>query len=128
MNKKYIIGGIAIAIFIIIAILSFNESKIEYSDFESARNSDKYVQIIGTVVRDADLKYDPQENILQFRLRDEENNTALVRHNGSKPNNFDIAPMLVVKGKFDGEVFAAREIYTKCPSKYEGELKYLENE
>jgi cytochrome c-type biogenesis protein CcmE len=128
MDKKYIIGGIAIIIFIGIAVLSFNESKIEYSDFESARTNDKQVQIIGSIVRDSEYQYSHEENLLQFRLRDEKGNTARVLHQGSKPNNFDIAPMLVVKGKFDGEVFEAREIYTKCPSKYEGEMEYLENE
>jgi cytochrome c-type biogenesis protein CcmE len=30
-----------------------------------------------------------------------------------------------VKGKYDGEVFQAKEILTKCPSKYEGNADQL---
>jgi len=40
---------------------------------------------------------------------------------GPKPNNFDIATSVVIKGKMTGDFFHATEILTKCPSKYEGQ-------
>jgi cytochrome c-type biogenesis protein CcmE len=56
---------------------------------------------------------------------DEKGNTSKVVCNGAKPNNFDIAPMVVIKGQFDGDRFHAKEILTKCPSKYEGQFDEL---
>jgi cytochrome c-type biogenesis protein CcmE len=41
---------------------------------------------------------------------------------GGKPNNFDIATSIVVKGKYSGDYLHATEILTKCPSKYEGKI------
>lgn len=123
MKKKYLIGIIAGILFIVLAIYSFDTSKIEYSDFASARKEGKTVQIIGSWVKDLPSEYNSLENKFRFHLKDEKNNIAEVFYNGGKPNNFDIAPMVVVKGKFEGDKFIAREILTKCPSKYEGKME-----
>ena len=69
------------------------------------------------------INYNAAQNILTFALIDEKNNTEQVIYNGSKPNNFDIAPMVVVKGRYENGKFMASEILTKCPSKYEGKFK-----
>lgn len=123
MNKKYIIiGGIAV-IFLVLAILSFDSGKIEYSDFVHAKKSEKIVQIIGRPSADAPVEYNSQSNTLTFTLIDEQENKEIVYFNGAKPNNFDIAPMLVVKGRYDNGKFIAKEILTKCPSKYESKFE-----
>ncbi|MFP4529395.1 MAG: cytochrome c maturation protein CcmE [Candidatus Kapaibacterium sp.] len=126
MKKKYIIGGLIIIVFLAVAISSFNSGKIEYSDFEAAR-SGEVVQIIGSIDRSRAIDFNPDNNVLVFTLHDEKGSSAKVIYNGAKPNNFDIAPMLVVKGQLEGEIFKAREIYTKCPSKYEGKTDFPEN-
>lgn len=123
MNKKYIIiGGIAV-IFLVLAILSFDSGKIEYSDFVHAKKSEKIVQIIGRPATDTPVEYNSQSNTLKFTLIDEQENKEIVYFNGAKPNNFDIAPMLVVKGRYDNGKFIAKEILTKCPSKYESKFE-----
>ena len=38
---------------------------------------------------------------------------------GAKPNNFELANAIVIKGRVEGSSFHASEILTKCPSKYE---------
>ncbi|MCX8055118.1 MAG: cytochrome c maturation protein CcmE [Ignavibacteria bacterium] len=123
MKKKYLIGIIVGIVFVILAIYSFDSSKIEYSDFSSARKEHKTVQIIGSWVKELPSNYDNQKNEFKFHLKDEKNETAEVLYNGGKPNNFDIAPMVVVKGKFEGDIFIASEVLTKCPSKYEGKMQ-----
>lgn len=123
MKKKYLIGIIVGIVFVILAIYSFDSSKIEYSDFSSARKEHKTVQIIGSWVKELPSSYDNQKNEFKFHLKDEKNETAEVLYNGGKPNNFDIAPMVVVKGKFEGDIFIASEVLTKCPSKYEGKMQ-----
>ena len=39
---------------------------------------------------------------------------------GAKPNNFEMAENVVAKGKVMDNYFHAKEVLTKCPSKYEG--------
>ncbi len=56
-------------------------------------------------------------------MTDKANKTVIVNYDGAKPMNFDLAEYVVVKGKFDGAEFTAKEILTKCPSKYEVELE-----
>lgn len=120
MKKKYIIG-IAIAIvFIVFALLSFNDNRIEYTDILSAKQSGKIVQIVAQRVESKKYKFDPANNLLTFVMKDEKGKTAEVQYKGAPPNNFDIAPSLVLKGKFQNDVFIATQILTKCPSKYEG--------
>jgi cytochrome c-type biogenesis protein CcmE len=42
---------------------------------------------------------------------------------GAKPNNFEIATSVVAKGSINGDHFHAKEVLTKCPSKYEGDAE-----
>ncbi len=127
MKKKYLIGIAVAAIFIALAIYSFDASKIEYSDFATAKQNGKTVQIIGAWVKDQPCNYDTDKNIFRFYLRDEKDGMSEVVYQGSKPNNFDIAPMVVVKGKFDTDRFVASEVLTKCPSKYDAEMTNASN-
>ena len=120
MQKKHIVGLLIIVSFIILAIFSFNDTKISYSNFGDAAQSGKTVQISGERIPEASTNYDSDNNLFTFSLRDEENNVAEIVYSGPKPNNFDIAPFLVIKGKFENDKFMAYDILTKCPSKYEG--------
>jgi cytochrome c-type biogenesis protein CcmE len=123
MKTKYIIIGIVATAFLVLAALSFNSSKIEYADFQIAKETGKTVQIIGKLSKENLINYNSDKNILTFTLIDEKNNIEQVIYNGSKPNNFDIAPMVVVKGRYEDGKFSASEILTKCPSKYEGKFQ-----
>lgn len=120
MKKKYIIGAVIILVFITLAIFSFDESRIEYTDIAKARETGKTVQIIGKKMENKKWNYDSKIDLLTFYLEDEKGNISKVEYNGAPPNNFDIAPSLVVKGKFENNVLKASQILTKCPSKYEG--------
>lgn len=120
MKKRYIIGSIIIIAFVALAMKSFDSSKIEYADFSKAKEKGKTVQVIGSWVKEKDYVYNSEKNQFEFYMKDEKNNECYVKYNGAKPNNFDIAPMVVIKGKYESGEFHANEILTKCPSKYEG--------
>ncbi len=120
MKKKYIIGIAIAIIFTVFALLSFNDNRVEYTDILGAKQSGKTVQIIAQRVEDKDYNYDQSKDLLTFYVEDEKGKTALVKFDGAPPNNFDIAPSLVLKGKFQNDFFKATQILTKCPSKYEG--------
>jgi cytochrome c-type biogenesis protein CcmE len=125
MKLKYIIGIAAGIIFVALAVFSFDSTKAEEKSFPEAKESGKVVRVLGSWDKSGHHEYDTENNTFIFTMADQEGNTTKVICNGSKPNNFDVAPMLVVKGQFKGEDFHASELLTKCPSKYEGEFEEL---
>ncbi len=122
MKTKYIIIGVVSVVFLLLAVFSFSANKIDYADFQVAKQNGKTVQIIGQVEDAKESIYNPSQNMLVFNLTDEKDNTEKVYFTGPKPNNFDIAPMVVIKGKYQDGKFVASEILTKCPSKYESKF------
>ncbi len=118
--NRYIIGGIIIIGFVWLAVSSFDASKIEYDGFSGAKLSGQTVQVIGTWIKDKEMNYDSKKNTFTFWMEDEQKNASMVIYDGAKPNNFEMAQSVVIKGKYEGEDFYASEILTKCPSKYEG--------
>lgn len=120
MNKRYIIGILIIIVFVVVGFFAFKDSKIEYSNFQAAGQNHKTCQVKGSWVKDKDSKFDPQTNTFTFYMKDENNNEMKVVLDGAKPNNFEMAENVVAKGKVTDGYFHAKEVLTKCPSKYEG--------
>ena len=120
MNKRTIIGSIIIVIFIIVGFFAFKDSKIEYSNFKSASDNHKTCQVKGTWVKEKESGFNSSTNQFTFWMKDENNTEVKVVLDGAKPNNFDMAENVVAKGKMMDGYFHAKEVLTKCPSKYEG--------
>ena len=116
---KITIGLIIIAVFIIVGFISFVDSKIEYVDFKEAQKRLKTVEVKGVWVKEKDAKYDGAKNTFTFFMKDDSNTEMKVVLDGAKPNNFDVADMIVAKGKVKEDTFYAKDVLTKCPSKYE---------
>jgi cytochrome c-type biogenesis protein CcmE len=127
MKPRYIIGGAVACIFIGVAAFSLDSSKIEYTTLNYAVSSGKRVQIKGVWVKDKGSAYNSAENTFTFTMRDDENREMKVVHNGPKPNNFELAESIVVKGRAENGVLMADHILTKCPSKYEGNAEQLKS-
>jgi cytochrome c-type biogenesis protein CcmE len=123
MKKRYLIGGIVLIVFFVLAFISFDQGKIEYSDVLHAKESGKTVQIIGKWEKDKETNYDSQKNQFLFYIRDEKDQIVKVIHAGVRPNNFEMAESVVVKGRYENGAFASSEILTKCPSKYEAKAQ-----
>jgi len=128
MNKKYIIGIIASAVFIIVAAFALNSKAIEYSNINDAMASGKKVQVTGSWVKDKPSEYNANTNKFSFYMIDKENTEVKVIAEGPKPQNFNIANYFVVTGKFENNIFYASNILTKCPSKYEGQIDDLKRQ
>ena len=54
-------------------------------------------------------------------MTDEKGNEMKVVYEGTIPNNFETAKSVVVTGKYTDGYFHAKDILTKCPSKYENQ-------
>lgn len=120
MKKSTVIGLVLIAVFLIVGFFSFSESKIEYSDFQKATGNHKTCQVKGSWVKDKETRFDPSTNEFIFYMKDENNTEMKVVLAGARPNNFEMAESVVAKGKVKDGQFYAKEVLTKCPSKYEG--------
>jgi cytochrome c-type biogenesis protein CcmE len=120
MNKKILIGVIIILVFLVVGFFSFMDSKIEYANFEKANNSHTTCQVKGSWVKDKESKFDHETNQFTFYMKDENGTEMKVVLDGARPNNFEMAESVVAKGKIKDGYFHAKEVLTKCPSKYEG--------
>ena len=102
-------------------ILAMTGDYTTYANFVQAREkTDKSVNVVGYLAKNKPLNYDPQKdpNYFSFTMLDKEGNEQKVVYKGSKPQDFERSEQLVVKGRVNGDVFAASEISMKCPSKY----------
>ncbi len=133
-NKKIIIIAI-ISICAGIAFYSiFSAGRVltPYVSFKNAIESGSHVQVIG--MPDRSKPFEQKEGIFSFdlkesadslresedTLKDSATNSMKVSFNGAKPNNFDSADQIVVQGSYNKErnIFEAKKILVKCPSKY----------
>ena len=120
MKNKYVFGGIIIAVFLVLMGYLFTQSKIEYvDDFNKVMSSDKVVKATGSWVKEKNYQIDNQNKTFSFIMTDEHGNQMKVIYEGTIPNNFESATSVVVTGKYQNGYFHAKDILTKCPSKYE---------
>ena len=116
---KIIIASLIVIIFVVVGFYSFMDNKIEYASFKEAQKKLKTVEVKGVWQQSKETKYDAEKGTFTFYMKDDDSTEMKVVFDGAKPNNFDIATMVVAKGKVKDDVFYAKEILTKCPSKYE---------
>jgi cytochrome c-type biogenesis protein CcmE len=120
MNKRYIIGIVIIAVFLVVGFFSFVDTKVEYSNFTHAAQTHKKCQVKGEWLKEKESGFDPAKNQFIFYMKDENSIEMKVVLDGAEPNNFKMAESIVAKGKIKDGYFHASEVLTKCPSKYEG--------
>src|SRR3989304_231439 len=120
MKNKYIFGGIIIAVFLVLMGYLFTQSNIEYvDDFNKVMSSEKTVKATGSWVKEKNYQIDNQNKTFSFFMADDHGKQMKVIYEGTIPNNFESATSVVVTGKYENGYFHAKDILTKCPSKYE---------
>ncbi|MHC4474121.1 MAG: cytochrome c maturation protein CcmE domain-containing protein [Planctomycetota bacterium] len=124
MNKSYIIGAVVIILAMVMAMYSFKSTLTAYVTVREAKASKRPVQVAGIAVRGTE-RYDLKSNNLVFTIREDGGDEMLVEYDGPRPGNFDNVTKVVAVGKYDPkkQVFEARELLVKCPTKYEGKVK-----
>jgi cytochrome c-type biogenesis protein CcmE len=120
MKNKYMFGGFIIVIFLGLMGYLFTQSNIKYeSDFTNVINNEKTVKATGSWVKEKNYVVDRETKTFSFYMQDENGKQMKVVYEGVMPNNFETATSVVVTGTFENGYFHARDILTKCPSKYE---------
>ena len=124
IKKSYIVGGIVVLLAMVMAMYSFQSTLTSYVTVSEAKASKRPVQVAGIVVAGTD-RYDLKSNNLVFVLREDGGDEMQVEYDGPRPGNFDNVTKVVAIGKYEPkeQVFVARELLVKCPTKYEGRVK-----
>ena len=120
MNVKVVVGGLIIAFGIVLGAINFFDSNIGYGDFTQAKKTQKIIQVKGVWIKNLESSFNAEKIQYTFYLKDDSGEILKVVLDGAKPDNFNIATNVVVKGKYMNGYFHATEVLTKCPSKYEG--------
>jgi cytochrome c-type biogenesis protein CcmE len=128
MNVKVVVGGLIIAFGIVLGVVNFFDSNVEYGDFALAKKTLKKIQVKGEWVKDRESSFDTEKIQYTFYLKDDSGEILKVVLDGAKPNNFELATSVVIKGKYMNNYFHATEVLTKCPSKYEGKAGPMRKE
>jgi cytochrome c-type biogenesis protein CcmE len=122
MKNKYIFGGFIIVLFLGIMAYLFTQSNIKYeSDFTNVKSTENTVKATGSWVKEKSYEMNHEQNTFSFYMVDEKGNEMKVIYEGAIPNNFETATSVVVTGSYGNGYFHAKDILTKCPSKYEGQ-------
>jgi cytochrome c-type biogenesis protein CcmE len=120
LKSKYIFGGIIVAVFLTLMVYLFTQSSIQYeSSFTKVIEKGRTVKATGKWIKERNYEINPQEKTFTFFMKDTSGVEMKVVYHGSIPNNFEVAQSVVVTGQYKDGSFHAREILTKCPSKYQ---------
>lgn len=118
LKPKTITGFVLMLGFGALLFLNFGQQVGGYMDFVEAEETGVEAHVVGTWVEAERYAYDRDRNVFSFHMQDEEGQVRLVEYPNPKPANFEDAERLVVQGATEGEIFVARHILVKCPSKY----------
>ena len=126
MKKTHIIAILVIAAAVSI-LISASKDVTTYANFAQAAQNGDRVKLVGTLVKDQPVDYDPVKNpdFLSFWLRDEAGQVKKVELHAAKPQDFERSESIVLTGEMSGDVFHASEMLLKCPSKYKDQEVYV---
>ncbi len=122
MNIKLVLAMVLLAVAVGIGVTSFQKSVTPYISFAEARHTTGLVQVNG-VLADKNYVLKPDEQFLEFRLKDAKSEVMDVKYRGVIPGNFDQAVSVVAIGRYQGDHFEAEQLLVKCPSKYQAEAE-----
>ncbi|MBP8725622.1 MAG: cytochrome c maturation protein CcmE [Saprospiraceae bacterium] len=128
MKRIYFLSIAFIAIAIGLLIYASNDFST-YSGFQEASRTGKLVKIVGQLAKDQEIYYEPERdaNFFSFYLTDKDGLTKKVILKSPKPQDFELSEQIVLTGKMNGDVFEAKTMLLKCPSKYKDEEIYIKS-
>ena len=128
MNRKFSIVIIVFSLLLSIWLgmgIGSNELPYVTIDELSENYSDKPGKRfrIGGIVHDGSVIVDERDPLLINFILEQEKKFMKVSYHQITPDMFKDGSEVIVEGIYDGEVFFADNLMTKCASKYEGDLR-----
>lgn len=120
-----------IAIGVIVAaigvLVSSSKDFTTYATFAQASASGQKVKLVGELVKDRPVEYNPETNpdFMSFFLKDEKGEVRQVVLRAAKPQDFERSEQIVLTGAMKGDIFEASDMLLKCPSKYKDQETYV---
>lgn len=119
-NKKLLLGGAVVAVFVAILFSTGMNSSYGYAtpeELASGERNGELLSVMGNVTTGS-VEHEPLNNTLRFTLEGD-SATIPVVYEGTVPANFGQGITVVAKGTYDGDAMHAEKLVVKCPSKYE---------
>jgi cytochrome c-type biogenesis protein CcmE len=114
--------GIAVAV-------SLYGNTSQYITFDVAKEyavkyPNKEFHVVGSLNKNEPMVYNPlvDANRFEFYMNDTLGQLSKVIYYNSKPQDIEKTERIVCIGKYNGDVFEASQILSKCPSKYNDEI------
>jgi len=122
MKKTYLIAFVMVIVAAAL-VLNAGGEVAPYADFGTAAESGNSVKLVGTLVKDKPMGWEPLKdpNKFTFSLEDQQGVEREVVLLKGKPQDFEMSESIVLTGRMEGEMFIAKDIQMKCPSKYKDE-------
>jgi cytochrome c-type biogenesis protein CcmE len=126
MKKVHLLAIVVVAVAIGI-LISASKDVTTYANFAQATQSDDKVKLVGQLVKDRPIEYDPAKdpNFMAFYVKDDAGEIRRVELLAAKPQDFERSESIVLTGQMKGETFAASDMLLKCPSKYKDQEIYV---
>lgn len=113
---------VGLAALLSLGVLEGGIPEIQAAELANGRYRDQVVKVHGLLA-----SIESGERPLRFTISDKDRPDAVVPVYADKtrPDTFQVSYDVSVEGRWDSErnAFVARQIFTKCPSKYEAEAK-----
>ena len=128
MNKKFSIVIIVFSLLLIIWLgMGVGDNELPYVTIdelsEDYSNKPGKRFRIGGIVYQGSVIVDEKDPLLTNLILEQEKKFMKVSYHQILPDMFKDGSEVIVEGIFDGEVFFADNLMTKCASKYEGDLR-----
>ncbi len=129
IRKIHIVAGLLI-IGAIVLLISASKDMSTYSTFAQAAAGNTDVKIVGQLAKEKEMHYDPikDPNYFSFYMTDADGEEKKVIFLSKKPQDFELSEQIVVTGNMKDDVFVAKDMLMKCPSKYKDEEIYIKSE
>lgn len=128
-SHKFAIAGAVIFLTIVALVYTaFKQSSVYYMTVPELKSKGNSVTGQGLrasgQVKDGTINYDSEKLILNFDVFEKESpdNIVHVTYKGIKPDSFKADVEVILEGKYDSQenLFKAKTLLVKCPSRYEG--------
>lgn len=120
MKKTHIVLLLIIAATFGLVFYTLQSSETYASFAEAMKEPEKTFHVVGKLNLEKEMVYNPMidANLFSFYLIDKEGIEKKVLLYKTKPQDFEKSEQIVVIGKMQGDEFHAKDVLTKCPSKY----------
>lgn len=122
VNAKFLVGGVILALAVAYLVYTGLQSSSMYyltiAEVQAGAANDSQVRVNGKVVAGS-IDWDAKTMIAHFTIADGPATLPVV-YKGTLPDAFVPDADVIVEGRYvQGQPFDAKDILTKCPSKYE---------